>query len=73
MEGKNILVDVGYIIGNTYEWIVARHIRKNLKRYIQILDPEQIIVTEEADLHGVYNLKAWQDSSDIRDNFSEIF
>ena len=73
MNGKNIFVDVGYIIGVTYDWIIARHIRKNLKRYVSILTPEQIKVTEEADLEVVYNLQAWQDSSDIRDNFSKIF
>ena len=56
----------------TYDWIVAHHIRKNLKRYSSILDPVQIRVTEEGDLNGVYNLQFWQQCSDIRDNFSDI-
>jgi Fe-S-cluster containining protein len=73
MKGKNLVVDVGYIIGMTYDWIVSHHIRKNLKRYVSILTPEQIRVTEEGDLDGVYNLQFWQDHSDIRDNFSKIF
>jgi Fe-S-cluster containining protein len=66
---ENKFVDEGYIIGNTYDWIVSHHMRKNLKRYISILEPIQIKVTEEADLDGVYNLMAWQKLSDIRDNF----
>jgi|GEM_PF-5303938 len=72
MKGEYNYVGVGYIIGMTYNLIVARHIRKNLKRYISILSPEQIRVTEEGDLNGVYNLRAWQNKSDIRDNFSKI-
>ena len=73
MEQKNKIVDEGYIIAMTYDWIVAHHIRKNLERYASILDPIQIKVTQEADLDGVYNLLAWQKLSDIRDNFSEIY
>jgi Fe-S-cluster containining protein len=72
MEQKNRIVDVGYIIGKTYDWIIAYHIRKNLEKYASILDPLQIKVTQEADLNGVYNLSAWQKFSDIRDNFSDI-
>lgn len=73
LDEYNYFVDEGYIIGLTYEDIVAYHIRKNMKRYSSILDPEQISVTEEANLdNDVYNLMHWQMFSDIRDNFSDI-
>jgi Fe-S-cluster containining protein len=72
MEDKNKFVDEGYIIGMTYEYITTYHIRKNLDRYVSILDPMQIKVTKEGDLDGVYNIKHWQKYSDIRDNFSNI-
>jgi uncharacterized protein len=72
LDQKNSIIDEGYIIGNTYEWIVSRHMRKNFQRYITLLSSEQIRVTDECNLHGIYNLQAWQQFSDIRDNFSDI-
>lgn len=73
MGQENHVVDEGYIIGMTYDWIVSHHIRKNLKRYTSILTPLQIKVTEESDLDCVYDLKFGQKCSDIRENFSDIF
>jgi len=73
MEQENKFVDEGYIIGMTYDWIVSEYMRKNIKRYIPILDPMQIKITEEANLHGIHNLLAWQKLSDIRDNFSDVY
>ena len=79
MERKNrkgkhtMMVDEQYIINATYDLITTHHIRKNLERYISILDPIQIKVTQQANLNGVYNLLTWQKLSDIRDNFSDIW